>query len=105
MNKRFEPSGRLRGEVTPPADKSISHRAALFGAMSDMPVTIKNYLDAEDTASTLNAMRAIGAGVDESRGGETVVRGIGLHAALETTTGHLDVGNSGTLLRLLPGWL
>jgi 3-phosphoshikimate 1-carboxyvinyltransferase len=105
MNTRFEPSGRLRGEVTPPADKSISHRAALFGAMSDMPVTIKNYLDAEDTQSTLGALRALGAGVDESRPGETVVRGVGLHAALETTTGHLDVGNSGTLLRLLPGWL
>ncbi|MEA2479353.1 MAG: 3-phosphoshikimate 1-carboxyvinyltransferase [Thermoleophilaceae bacterium] len=105
MNRRFEPAGRLRGSITPPADKSISHRAALFGAMSDEPVTIHNYLDAEDTQSTLGALRAIGAGVDESAPGETVVRGVGLHAALETTTGHVDVGNSGTLLRLLPGWL
>jgi 3-phosphoshikimate 1-carboxyvinyltransferase len=105
VNRRFEPAGRLRGSITPPADKSISHRAALFGAMSDEPVTIHNYLDAEDTQSTLGALRAIGAGVDESAPGETVVRGVGLHAALETTTGHVDVGNSGTLLRLLPGWL
>ena len=105
MNRTFKPAGALRGSVTPPADKSISHRAALFGAMTDEPVTIRNYLDADDTQSTLNALRALGAGVDQSVDGELVVRGVGLHAALETTEGRLDVGNSGTLLRLLPGWL
>ena len=104
MSSRFEPSGPLRGTVTPPADKSISHRAALFGAMSDTPVTIKNYLDAADTNSTLQALHSLGAGVDR-HDGELVVRGVGLHAAPDTTGGHLDVGNSGTLLRLLPGWL
>ena len=104
MNRRFEPSGRLRGEVTPPADKSISHRAALLGAMSDEPVTIRNYLEAEDTRSTLEAVRALGAGVDE-RGGELVVRGVGLHEVQSATNNLLNVGNSGTLLRLLPGWL
>jgi 3-phosphoshikimate 1-carboxyvinyltransferase len=104
VNSRFTPLGPLRGRVTPPADKSISHRAALFGAMNDSPVVVRNYLDAEDTQSTLGALRAIGAGVDESNG-ELVIRGVGLHAAMETTNGHLDVGNSGTLLRLLPGWL
>jgi len=105
VNRTFKPDGPLRGQVTPPADKSISHRAALFGAMNDAPVTVRNYLDADDTQSTLNALRALGAGVDESSPGETVIRGVGLHAALETTEGRLDVGNSGTLLRLLPGWL
>jgi 3-phosphoshikimate 1-carboxyvinyltransferase len=104
VNKRFTPLGPLRGSLTPPADKSISHRAALFGAMNDSPVVIHNYLDAEDTQSTLGALRALGAGVDDSNG-ELVIRGVGLHAALETTNGYLDVGNSGTLLRLLPGWL
>jgi 3-phosphoshikimate 1-carboxyvinyltransferase len=105
VNRTFKPSGALRGSATPPADKSISHRAALFGAMTDEPVTIRNYLDAEDTHATLTALRALGAGVDESVPGELVLRGVGLHAALETTEGRLDVGNSGTLLRLLPGWL
>jgi 3-phosphoshikimate 1-carboxyvinyltransferase len=105
MNRTVKPAGPLRGQVTPPADKSISHRAALFGAMSDEPVTIRNYLDADDTQSTLNALRALGAGVDDSAADELVIRGVGLHAALETTEGRLDVGNSGTLLRLLPGWL
>jgi 3-phosphoshikimate 1-carboxyvinyltransferase len=104
VNRRFEPSGPLRGRVTPPADKSISHRAALLGAMTDEPVTIRNYLFAEDTLSTLTALRVLGAGVD-MREGELVLRGVGLRGALEATGGTLDVGNSGTLLRLLPGWL
>ena len=104
MNRRFDPSGPLRGRVEPPADKSISHRAALFGAMTDEPVTIRNYLYAEDTLSTLTALRVLGAGVD-MREGELVMRGVGLRGALEATGGTLDVGNSGTLLRLLPGWL
>ena len=72
--------------------------------MSDEPVTIRNYLYAEDTLSTLTALRVLGAGVD-MREGELVIRGVGLRGALEATGGTLDVGNSGTLLRLLPGWL
>ena len=102
---RFEPSGPLRGSFAPPPDKSISHRAALFGAMSDEPVTVRNYLDSADTRSTLNALLTVGAGVEEDGPGLLTVRGVGLHAPLEATGGQLDVGNSGTLLRLLPGWL
>jgi 3-phosphoshikimate 1-carboxyvinyltransferase len=104
-SRRFDPSGPLRGTYEPPADKSISHRAALFGAMSDEPVTITNYLDAADTRSTLEAVLRLGAGVQEDGEGTVLIRGVGLHAPLETTGGRLDVGNSGTLLRLLPGWL
>jgi 3-phosphoshikimate 1-carboxyvinyltransferase len=104
VNRRFEPSGPLRGEYVPPPDKSISHRAALFGAMADEPVTIENYLDSADTRSTLNALRTVGAGLAEDDG-RVELRGVGLHAALEATGGRLDVGNSGTLLRLMPGWL
>jgi 3-phosphoshikimate 1-carboxyvinyltransferase len=104
MSRRFEPSGALRGTVRPPADKSISHRAALFGAMSDEPVTVRNYLRAGDTESTLDAIRALGAGVDE-QDGELVIRGVGLHTPADVTGGTLNVGNSGTLLRMLPGWL
>jgi len=104
VGQRFEPSGPLRGRYAPPPDKSISHRAALFGAMADEPVTIRNYLRSADTRATLDALLTVGAGVDED-GDDVVVRGVGLHAALEATGGRLDVGNSGTLLRLLPGWL
>jgi 3-phosphoshikimate 1-carboxyvinyltransferase len=104
VRRRFAPSGRLRGEVAPPTDKSISHRAALIGAMGDEPLTVRGFLDAADTRSTLQAVLSLGAGVDE-RPGELVVRGVGLHGAFEPTNGTLDVGNAGTLMRLLPGWL
>ena len=105
MNRRFDPSGPLRGTITPPADKSISHRAALFAAMCDEPVTIRNYLQSEDTESTLNAIAQLGALTDEETGGHLLVRGVGLHTAAETTGGQVNVGNAGTLLRILPGWL
>ncbi len=103
MNVRFEPAGGLTGTVTPPPDKSISHRAALFGAMSSEPVRIGNYLRAADTLSTLGAVQALGALV-ENHGRDVVIRGPGLRDAAEPTT-PIDVGNAGTLLRLLPGWL
>jgi 3-phosphoshikimate 1-carboxyvinyltransferase len=102
---RFESSGPLRGTYMPPADKSISHRAALFAAMADEPVTVHNYLASADTRSTLDALAKLGAGVQEEKDGRLIVRGVGLHAPLEATGGLLDVGNSGTLMRLLPGWL
>jgi 3-phosphoshikimate 1-carboxyvinyltransferase len=102
---RFDPAGPLRGNYTPPADKSISHRAALFAAMCDEPVSVRNYLDSEDTASTLSAVQALGAGIEDEGERCFVIRGVGLHAPLEATGGLLNVGNAGTLMRLLPGWL
>jgi 3-phosphoshikimate 1-carboxyvinyltransferase len=100
----FAPGRRLHGQVTAPADKSISHRAALFGAMSDGEVRISNYLHAEDTTSTLNAIRALGAEVSVEDSGEVVIRGVGLNGA-RSPGAAIDVGNAGTLMRLLPGWL
>ena len=103
MNVRFDPVKRLRGRLTPPPDKSISHRAALLGAMAVEPVRIHNYLHAEDTHSTLDAMRAVGALV-EVQGQDVTVRGPGLREAAPVEA-PIDVGNAGTLMRLLPGWL
>jgi 3-phosphoshikimate 1-carboxyvinyltransferase len=97
------PAKRLRGSVRPPADKSISHRAAILGAMAAEPVRVRNYLHAEDTTSTLNAMRALGALVTVERDVVTI-RGTGLRNTTELDR-PLDVGNAGTLMRLLPGWL
>ncbi len=99
----FAPSGPLKGSVKPPADKSISHRAALIAAMCDSPVRIRNYLDSGDTNSTLSAVQAVGAGV-ERKADEVLVRGVGLRGAQEAP-GVVDVGNAGTLIRLMPGWL
>ncbi len=103
MNARFDPAGPLRGSLRVPADKSISHRAALIGAMASEPVRVRNYLDAADTRSTLAAIMRLGA-IVEDRGTELVIRGCGLRNALSPTN-PIDVGNAGTLMRLLPGWL
>ena len=90
----------MRGTLEPPPDKSISHRAALLGAMSAAPVRVTNYLDSADTRSSLDAVRALGARVEE-RDGELVIDGPGLRGAADGAA--IDVGNAGTLLRLLPG--
>jgi 3-phosphoshikimate 1-carboxyvinyltransferase len=104
---RFEPGGPLRGTLRPPPDKSISHRAALIAAMGEGETAIEGYLDAADTRSTLAAVRALGATVDGIGAEGAVctrlrVGGIGLRGAAPAA---IDVGNAGTLLRLLPGWL
>jgi 3-phosphoshikimate 1-carboxyvinyltransferase len=103
VNVRFEPSEPLRGRVSPPADKSISHRAALIGAMASEPVRIHNYLDAADTNSTLAAVGQLGA-IVELRADELLIRGGGLRN-VQVPGDRIDVGNAGTLMRLLPGWL
>jgi 3-phosphoshikimate 1-carboxyvinyltransferase len=110
---RFAPSGPLRGSLRPPSDKSISHRAALIAAMGEGETSIRGYLDAADTRSTLGAVSALGAEVsvkkldegDEvagARGLQLRIRGAGLR---NPKPADIDVGNAGTLLRLLPGWL
>jgi 3-phosphoshikimate 1-carboxyvinyltransferase len=105
---RFDPSGPLRGSLRPPPDKSVSHRAALIAAMGEGETVIENYLDAADTRSTLAAVGQMGAQVEGPAAGAAlisprmVVRGVGLRGATSAT---IDVGNAGTLLRLLPGWL
>jgi 3-phosphoshikimate 1-carboxyvinyltransferase len=101
---RFAPAARgLHGTLVAPPDKSVSHRAALLAAMSAGEVRIENYLHAADTGATLKAIRALGCGV-RREGEELVVRGVGLRGAGEPGA-PIDVQNSGTLLRLLPGWL
>jgi 3-phosphoshikimate 1-carboxyvinyltransferase len=102
MRRRFAPAGPLRGTLRAPGDKSLSHRAALMGAMCADPVHVTGYLDAADTRSTLHAVRALGALVEEGAPGTLTIRGPGLRAAVESD---VDVGNAGTLMRLLPGWL
>jgi 3-phosphoshikimate 1-carboxyvinyltransferase len=102
---RFDPGPSLTGALEVPPDKSISHRAALLGAMASDPVRITNYLDAADTNSTLAAVESLGVLVDRRpEDNEVIVRGGGLREAREPD-GAIDVGNAGTLMRLLPGWL
>ena len=104
---RFDPAGPLRGELRPPPDKSITHRAALIGAMADGPTRIAGYLDSEDTRATLRAVASVGAEVregdaDEHGGIFVEIEGVGLRGP---GPAEIDVGNAGTLLRIMPGWL
>jgi len=103
VNVHIGPAERIKGRLTAPADKSISHRAAILAAMADEPVLITNYLEAADTLSTLEAIQQLGALV-ERRDEGLMIRGVGLRNAQATAT-PIDVGNAGTLIRLLPGWL
>ena len=110
MSVRFQPAGPVRGQIRPPPDKSISHRAALVGAMGEGETRISRFLEAEDTGATLDAVGALGAAIEsEPRDGALDVRitGIGLRGPADhaSSEGEIDVGNAGTLLRLLPGWL
>ena len=107
MRARFEPSGPLRGGLQPPPDKSVTHRAALIGAMADGPTRITGYLDSADTRATLRAVASVGAEVregdaDEHGGLFVEIEGVGLRGP---RSAEIDVGNAGTLLRIMPGWL
>jgi 3-phosphoshikimate 1-carboxyvinyltransferase len=110
---RFDPSGPLRGSLQSPPDKSISHRAAILAAMADGRSQVAGYLDSADTRSTLAAVEALGARVetlDSQAPGALDLRidGIGLNGPGRGAGPNalaIDVGNAGTLLRLLPGWL
>jgi 3-phosphoshikimate 1-carboxyvinyltransferase len=113
----FRPAGPLRGALRPPADKSISHRAALIAAMGEGETVIEGYLDAADTRSTLAAVQELGADVLNAGPGVVgrglCIRGTGLGRKIGDERKQkpgprpaaIDVGNAGTLLRLLPGWL
>jgi 3-phosphoshikimate 1-carboxyvinyltransferase len=103
VNAKFAPGMRLRGRIAPPPDKSISHRAAIVGAMASKPVGVSNYLDAADTRSTLQAVQALGAVVKRDDR-QVLIHGCGMCNA-HPPAAPIDVGNAGTLMRLLPGWL
>ncbi|MBC7324160.1 MAG: 3-phosphoshikimate 1-carboxyvinyltransferase, partial [Moorella sp. (in: Bacteria)] len=94
----------LTGNLKPPGDKSISHRAAIIGALAEGITVIEGFLEGADCLSTLGCLRALGADVDGPRDGRVVIRGKG-PAGLEEPATVLDAGNSGTTMRLLTGVL
>ena len=90
----------LTGNYRPPGDKSISHRLAILGGLAEGETVVTGYLESADTRATLAAMAALGAHVEE-RGAEILIRG----GALSAPAAALDLGNSGTGVRLLAGAL
>ncbi len=98
------PSRGLTGEITPPGDKSISHRAVMVSALAEGRTEITGFLNGEDTLNTAKAVRALGIEVIDHGCGRLVVTGRGLEG-LREPSGPLDLGNSGTGMRLLAGIL
>ncbi len=75
---RVAPAERIAGEVTIPGDKSISHRAVMFGAIASGTTRIRGFLEGEDCLATMRAVRQLGVEVERPGAGEVVVRGVGL---------------------------
>jgi len=96
--------GPLRGEVTVPGDKSISHRSIMIGSLARGTTRVHGFLHGEDNHATLNAFRAMGVEIDEEPGGVLSIHGRGLHG-LQEPGDVLDCGNSGTTMRLMTGLL
>ena len=91
----------LNGEITIPADKSISHRAIIFSALAKGKSIIKNFSDGQDPHSTLNIFKQLGVQFEEE-GTTVVVNSCGI---LQSSNSPLDCGNSGTTMRLMAGVL
>jgi len=100
----LQPGGSLRGRIRVAGDKSVSHRSIMLGAIAEGVTEITGFLEGEDSLATLNAFRAMGVTIEGPQEGKVVVHGVGLHG-LRPPAGPLDLGNSGTSMRLLCGLL
>jgi 3-phosphoshikimate 1-carboxyvinyltransferase len=100
----IQPSGGLHGEITLPGDKSISHRSVMLSAIADNDTHITGFLTGEDTQNTARAMRAMGIAIEGLGTATLIVHGKGLDGLSEPAS-VLDLGNSGTGMRLLAGLL
>ncbi|MCI8597695.1 MAG: 3-phosphoshikimate 1-carboxyvinyltransferase [Lachnospiraceae bacterium] len=100
---KFTRAKALRGELTVPGDKSISHRAIMFGSLAKGLTTVDNFLKGADCLSTIDCFRKLGISIEEKEN-QIKIQGNGLHGL--TQPGQiLDVGNSGTTIRLISGIL
>ena len=100
---QVQPGGKLSGHIKVPGDKSISHRSIMLGAIAEGVTTIDGFLLGEDTLATLHAFQQMG--VDIERDEKHIhIKGVGLHGLKPSKT-ELDLGNSGTSVRLLIGLL
>jgi 3-phosphoshikimate 1-carboxyvinyltransferase len=96
-------TGPLRGELVPPPDKSISHRAVITSSLAEGESIIRNFLRAEDPLRTIDAFRQMGIAIKDN-GHEVVVKGSGMYG-LSPPKDIIDCGNSGTTMRMLSGVL
>ncbi len=105
-NVRFTvtPGGALKGRLRVPGDKSISHRSIMLGAIAEGVTRVSGFLEGDDALATLRAFRAMGVEIEGPDDGKVVIHGVGMHG-LKAPEGALDLGNSGTSVRLMAGLL
>ncbi len=96
------PCDALIGEMTPPGDKSISHRSIILGGVAQGTTTVRGLLESEDVLCTIRAMQAMGAAIEKEQDNVWLVTGVG-PSGLKAPAQDLDMGNSGTAARLLMG--
>jgi len=104
MQFKVHPSRVTDAKVTVPGDKSISHRALMLGSIAEGRTDISGFLAGADCLATLTAMRAMGVGIDQTDPGELSIEGVGLRGLFQPPA-PLDLGNSGTAMRLMTGLL
>lgn len=102
MRFKVTPSKLSDASVSVPGDKSISHRALLLGSIANGRTDIRGFLAGEDCLATLAAMQMLGVDIQRSGATEISVEGVGLHG-LQSPVADLDLGNSGTAMRLMAG--
>lgn len=102
MEFKVNPGGSLSGSHRVPGDKSMSHRSIMFGALADGVTHVKGFLEGEDSLATLSAFRAMGVEIGGPNKGELTIHGVGLNG-LKQPSAPLDLGNSGTAMRLMAG--
>lgn len=100
-----QPGGQLSGSFRVPGDKSISHRSIMFGSIADGTTRVSGFLQGEDSLNTLRAFRAMGVEIDgPTAEGEVTIQGVGIDG-LKAPAAPIDLGNSGTSIRLMSGLL
>lgn len=101
---RVQPGGRFRGDIRVPGDKSISHRAIMLGSLAEGTTSVSGFLEGEDSLATLKAFRAMGVEIEGPQDGRVRIKGVGMDG-LNSPDRPLDLGNSGTSMRLMAGLL
>ncbi len=104
LTLQAEPGGKVEGCIRVPGDKSISHRSIIFGSLADGVAEVSGFLEGEDTLKTVAAFRAMGVTIVGPENGNLKIYGVGVDG-LDAPKQALDMGNSGTAMRLLAGLL
>jgi len=102
MNFLVTAGGKLNGQIRVTGDKSISHRSIMLGALADGVTIVEGFLEGEDNLATLNAFRMMGVEITEPDNGRVEIRGVGIDGLRAPET-DINLGNSGTSMRLLTG--